>query len=120
MNKNRVEVFIKLLSLGIVISTVIGICILPQEVPIHFGIKGEATSYGSKYVDILIGLILLSLVVSLYIYTKRLMNKVSKMNVLLMKAIKVANSMPIYILTRPEDKLTVKEQADLIEKSIII
>ena len=78
MNKNRVEVFIKLLSLGIVISTVIGICILPQEVPIHFGIKGEATSYGSKYVDILIGLILLSLVVSLYIYTKRLMNKVSK------------------------------------------
>lgn len=50
---------------------------------------------------------------------KELMNKVSKMNVLLMKAIKAANSMPIYILTRPEDKLTVKEQADLIEKTIV-
>lgn len=51
---------------------------------------------------------------------KELMNKVSKMNVLLMKAIKVANSMPIYVLTRPEDKITVKEQADLIEKNIVI
>lgn len=51
---------------------------------------------------------------------QELMKKVTKMNVLLMKAIRAANSMPIYILTRPENKLTVKEQADLIEKTIVL
>lgn len=51
---------------------------------------------------------------------KELFNKVSYLNVSLMKAVKVANSIPIYILTRPEDKLTVKEQADLIEKTIVL
>lgn len=33
-----------------------------------------------------------------------------------MKAIQLSNLMPIYILTRPKAKMTVKEQADLIEK----
>lgn len=51
---------------------------------------------------------------------KELFNKVSYVKVTLMKALKVANSIPIYILTRPEDKLTVKEQADLVEKNIVI
>ena len=36
----------------------------------------------------------------------------------MMRAIKIAGQMPIYSLTRPMNKMTVKEQADLIEKQI--
>ncbi len=36
----------------------------------------------------------------------------------MLRAIKIANQMPIYTLTRPMNRMTVKEQADLIEKQI--
>lgn len=36
----------------------------------------------------------------------------------MMRAIKLAGQMPIYVLTRPLHKMTVKEQADLIENTI--
>lgn len=38
----------------------------------------------------------------------------------MLRAIKVAGAMPIYVLKRPKDKMTVKQQADLIEKNIVI
>lgn len=51
---------------------------------------------------------------------KELFNKVSYLNETLMKAVKVANDLPIYVLTRPDEKLTVEQQADLIEKNIVM
>lgn len=35
---------------------------------------------------------------------------------LFMKTVTVANQMPVFVITRPEGKMTVKEQADLVEK----
>ena len=38
----------------------------------------------------------------------------------MMRAIKVAGAMPIYVLKRPKNKMTVKQQADLVEKNIVL
>lgn len=72
MKNDKKEILIWMLILLLIIVPTMATVFLPNTVPVHYNIKGEIDSWGSKYTNFIILIVTGSLVVFLKIYSNRL------------------------------------------------